>query len=315
MTEAVLPVEPEPRLALGAEPVGDVARADQHDHDRLLAAVLLQGLERVPAHRRVPGALGAEHPLEHRVGHAAVERVRLAEEGAEEPLVLGALGVDSRRQQRPLLGRERVEALRARRLHHVARHVDAEHADPVRRARTRRCRGSSSSGSPSSCTSGTPARNASSVERLVRDQRSSHACSAASPGTSRGPPAPGGRACAAPGPRAAARRWNSMSVWLSPTNTSFTPSSRAASSGGVITSPRAASVMPSSDERDLAAPAGRVADRQVERALVGARGQGWHTSAAWRSAGGVWSRKHLEGERRARERHAAAYQSSARIGR
>ena len=126
-----LPLEPQLHLPLGAEAVGDVAGADQHDHDRLLAAVLLQRLQRVPPHGRVPRALRAVHALEHRVRHVAVERVRGAEERPEELLVLGAVGVDARRQHGLLLRREGLVALRPHRLHDRPRHVHPEHPDPA----------------------------------------------------------------------------------------------------------------------------------------------------------------------------------------
>ena len=97
-----------------------------------------EGLERVVRHRRVPGALRGEHPFEHLVGHPAVQPVG-AEEGAEEPALFGAVGVDLRRQEVALLGGERLEALLARRLHDLARHVQAEHpqAVPVREVEDR----------------------------------------------------------------------------------------------------------------------------------------------------------------------------------
>ena len=67
-----------------------------------------------------------------------------------------------------------------------------------------------------------------------------------------------------------------MSVWLSPTKRSFTPSSRAASSGGVSVSPLAVSVMPSrttAASRSLRAgsPIGRLRARSsARRAGIGA---------------------------------------------
>ena len=54
-----------------------------------------------------------------------------AEEGAEEAALFGAVGVDLRRQEVALLGGERRQALLARRLHDLARHVQAEHPQAV----------------------------------------------------------------------------------------------------------------------------------------------------------------------------------------
>ena len=45
--------------------------------------------------------------------------------------MLGALRVDALGHERLLLGSQRLEALRAHGLHHVARHVDPEHPDPL----------------------------------------------------------------------------------------------------------------------------------------------------------------------------------------
>ena len=62
-------------VALRAEAVGDMPLADQDHHDRARAALLRmarQRLQSVVRHRRVPGALRREHPLEHLVGHPTV---------------------------------------------------------------------------------------------------------------------------------------------------------------------------------------------------------------------------------------------------
>ena len=101
-----------------------------------------------------------------------------------------------------------------------------------------------------------------------------------------------------------------MSVWLSPTNRSFTPSSRAASSGGVRVSPFARVGDAVEDDGGLAVLAGGVADRQVEGAVVRPEG-GRRRSAGGRLPARVASWGHLEGEDCGAGRHCAAYQKNA----
>ena len=78
----------------------------------------------------------------------------------------------------PLVGRQRVEALLADRLHERRAGGSPRTSGSRSRGRRGRCRGSSSSGSPSSCTSGTPSTKSSSREPCRRSSGRATGCSA-----------------------------------------------------------------------------------------------------------------------------------------
>ncbi len=116
-------------LALCAQAIGDVTGADQHDHDRIFAAMLTQRLQRIPAHGRVPGRLCPQHAIDCVI--ADVERVVFFEEfDVHAPVVVGRRLHFVRNVLR-LFRREILEAFLAHRGDDFTGRVDAEHADAV----------------------------------------------------------------------------------------------------------------------------------------------------------------------------------------
>ena len=87
-------------LPFGAQAIGDVAGADQHDDNSARIVRLRQRLTGVPAHRCIPGDLRLVQAFELLRRHLAVQSIVRIEIGAEQLAVLGVGNVDAGRHAR-----------------------------------------------------------------------------------------------------------------------------------------------------------------------------------------------------------------------